>query len=89
MVNGLLMTVSFFFFRVCFQAYIVTFKLFPAMFYRSEEMLEETAYSTKVQCWVSCAMYMVLTMLNCYWFNLMFMGLMKFFNKKKDATKTE
>lgn len=67
----------------------MTFKLFPAMYYRSDEMLAEVDDSTRLQCYFSCTMYMVLTCLNCYWFNLMFMGLMKFFNKKKEASKSE
>lgn len=71
MVNGLLMTFSFFLFRVCFQAWLIIFKLAPAVFGRGETMLAETSELTKACCWFSLGLYMTLVVLNCFWFNMM------------------
>jgi hypothetical protein len=80
MVNGLLMTVSFFIIRCLFQSWIVIRCLIPA-FYRPS--MEETLWETQIICYVSTVAYGMLVALNFFWFNKMLQGLLKFF--KKDA----
>lgn len=77
-VNGLLMTISFFLIRCVFQSWIVLRCLIPA-FYRPS--LVDTLWETQMICYASTIAYGMLVGLNFYWFNKMFQGLMKFFKK--------
>jgi hypothetical protein len=81
LINGLMMTVIFFIFRVCFQTYLVFFRLAPSVISRGAEMMIETDDFTKFAMYISLCMYLSLVGLNFFWFNKMLMGLLKFFNK--------
>lgn len=71
-INGLLMTLSFFVFRCVFQTWLVTCRLFPAVIYRGGESMSEVDDVTLVICYFSLAMYFSLVGLNFFWFNKMF-----------------
>lgn len=48
-------------------------------------MMIDTDDFTKFAMYISLCMYLSLVALNFFWFNKMFMGLMKFFNKSNQA----
>ena len=81
LVNGLLMTVMFFFCRVLFQPWITIWYLWPAVFDRPEN-LQDMYTATRVYCYFSILLYFALCLLNFFWFYKMATGLLKFMNKK-------
>lgn len=89
LVNGLLMTFSFFACRCVFQTWLVLWRLAPSVVYRSGESMVEVDELTMVICYFSLCMYMALVGLNFFWFNKMLQGLLKFFKKSKAAPKTD
>jgi hypothetical protein len=87
LINGLLMTLSFFVFRCVFQSWLVLCRLAPSVVYRSGESMLEVDDTTMLICYLSLLMYMALVGLNFFWFNKMLQGLLKFFKKSKAAAK--
>jgi hypothetical protein len=71
LVNGLLMTLSFFLCRCVFQSWLVLCRLIPSVVYRSGDSMLEVDESTMVVCYISLCMYLSLVCLNFFWFNKM------------------
>lgn len=87
LVNGLLMTISFFFCRVLFQPWITIKYLWPAVINRPQNTDQMYAV-TRYYCYFSIFLYIGLCVLNFFWFYKMASGLVKFIFKAKPA-KTE
>lgn len=87
LINGLTMTISFGIFRCCFQTWLVTTRLVPAVLDRSNAMLSDSTTIVHASMWFSLCMYVTLCAMNFYWFSLMVRGLVKALLKPK--TKKE
>ena len=77
--NGIMMTLSFFIFRVLFQTWLVVYKLWPQVYNNNP-----TDYPSKFICFYA---YLVLVALNGYWFSLMVRGLIKVLTAKTGVSK--
>ena len=78
LVNGLLMTLTFFVFRVVYQTWMVGFRMVPSLIERGSEMLAGSSNVEIGFCVAGCSMYIALVFLNYFWFYKIFTGLLKF-----------
>ena len=78
LINGLLMTLTFFVFRVVYQTWMVGFRMVPSLVERGSEMLAGSSNVEIGFCVAGCSMYIALVFLNYYWFYKIFTGLLKF-----------
>jgi hypothetical protein len=88
LVNGLLMTFTFFVCRVLFQPWITLRFLFPAVFDRPENLVQMYPV-TRYYCYFSLVLYVSLCLLNFFWFYKMASGLVKFIMKAPKPAKAE
>lgn len=82
--NGLAMTAMFFISRNVFQTWLVLAKLTPAVLYRSSHMFAQTSEPwVEHVCWASLCLYLMLCVLNFYWFYRMVLGAISHASKSK------
>ena len=81
LVNGMLMTLTFFVFRVVYQTWMVGFRMVHSMVARGTDMLAGTSDFVTGWCVAGCSMYIALVFLNYFWFHKIFTGMLKFFKK--------
>lgn len=76
-VNGILMTIMFFIFRVCFYYYMVFWKSQDFLMYRFVSFWQTYPQYKWFWCKVCMALYCMMYFLNLFWFSKMLWGLMK------------
>ena len=82
--NGMTMTAMFFVVRNMLQTWLVLARLTPSVLYRSHDMfaLTSSPWVEKV-CWGSLCLYLMLCVLNFYWFYRMVLGAISHASKSK------
>ena len=89
--NGIMMTVSFFFLRVCYYYYMIFNQMVIYCLYRRDSFWDLYEPYMYKWCYLSVTLYFFMYALNLYWFSKMLYGLMKAlgltFEEKKEKEK--
>ena len=88
-INGLLMTVSFFVFRVCFYYFMVFSQMQIYTLYRSYSFWSLYEDDKHKWCYLAMVLYCSMYILNMFWFSKMVMGLLKALGIDKAIEATE
>ena len=88
-VNGLLMTWSFFWVRVVFYSYMIFGVFLDYCVYRAHSFWSMYDETTRPLMYISLGLYVLMYLLNLFWFVKIFMGCAKAFGIVGKVQKTE
>ena len=88
-INGIMMALMFFLFRMCFYYYMIFIVIEKFVFYRSDVFWDTYPKHQYWACYVCMVLYMIMYLLNVYWFSKIFAGLMKAFGVFNALEKSE
>ena len=78
-INGIVMAFSFFLFRMCFYYYMIFVIMEKFVLYRGDVFWDTYPKENHWIVYLSMSLFMVMYLLNVYWFSKIFAGLMKAF----------
>uniref|UniRef100_A0A7S3CQB2 TLC domain-containing protein n=1 Tax=Strombidium rassoulzadegani TaxID=1082188 RepID=A0A7S3CQB2_9SPIT len=87
--NGLMMTLSFFVFRVVYYRYMIFWKIHDMATYRSETFWATYPAEKHALCLFCIVVYFIMFCLQLFWFSKIVMGLFKAFGLDKAVQLTE